>query len=108
MKIHQIRAGMDRITVSGRISYIGIRKIVKTRFGEAPVARAVLEDDTGKIALNLWRGQIDLVKEGDIVRVENAFVRTYQDQLELNVGSRGRIVLLSGNESSHNNSSRAL
>jgi len=86
---------MDRVTVSGRITYIGIKRIVKTRFGEAPVARAILEDDTGKIALNLWRGQIDLIKEGDIVRVENGFVRTYQDQLELNVGSRGRIVVVS-------------
>jgi len=86
---------MDRVTVSGRITYIGIKKIVKTRFGEAPVARAILEDDTGKIALNLWRGQIDLIKEGDVIRVENGFVRTYQDQLELNVGSRGRIIVLS-------------
>jgi len=95
LKFDQIRAGMDQITVSGRITYVGIKRIVKTRFGEAPVARAVLEDNTGKIFLNLWRGQIDLVEEGNVIRVENAFVRTYQDQLELNVGSRGRIVVLS-------------
>lgn len=86
---------MDRVTVSGRITYIGIKKIVKTRFGEAPVARAILEDDTGEIALNLWREQIDLVKERDAIRVENGFMRTYQGKLELNVGSRGRIVVVS-------------
>ena len=90
---------MDRVTVSGRVVYIGIKRIVKTRFGEAPVARAILEDDTGKIALNLWRGQIDLVEEGDVVRIENGFVRTYKDQLELNVGSRGKIVRISRNKS---------
>lgn len=90
---------MDGVTVSGRITYIGIKRIVKTRFGEAPVSRAILEDDTGEIALNLWREQIDLVKEGDTVRVESAFVRTYQDQLELNVGSRGKIVVLSRKQS---------
>ena len=90
---------MDRITVSGRITYIGIRTIVKTRFGEAPVARAILEDDTEKIALNLWRAQIDLVQEGDVVRIENGFVRTYKGQLELNVGSRGKIVRLAGSKS---------
>ena len=89
---------MDRVTVSGRLTYVGIKRIVKTRFGEAPVARAILEDDTGKIALNLWRGQIKLVKEGDVVRIENGFVRTYQDQLELNVGSRGKIVRISTNK----------
>lgn len=95
MKISEIQPGMDQVATSGSITYIGIKRIVRTRFGEAQVARATLEDDTGKIALNLWRGQLDLVKEGDIVRVENGFVRTYQDQLELNVGSRGKIVVLS-------------
>ncbi len=95
MKIGQIHSKMEGVTVSGRITYIGIKTIVETRFGEAAVARAALEDDTGKIALNLWREQIDLVKEGDLVRIENGFVRTYRDQLELNVGSRGRIVVLS-------------
>ena len=99
MKVRQIRAGMNGITVTGRISYVGIRRIVQTKFGEAPVVRAVLEDETGKISLNLWRDQIDLVSEGDMVRIENAFVRSYKEQLELNVGSRGRIVVLSGNKS---------
>lgn len=94
MKINQIRAGMDGVFVEGRISYIGIKRIVQTRYGEAPVATAVFEDDSGKISLNLWRNQIDLVKEGDVVRVENGFVRTFKDQLELNVGSRGKILVL--------------
>jgi len=86
---------MEGVNVSGRVTYIGIKTIVKTRFGEAAVARATLEDDTGKIALNLWRDQIDIVEEGDVVRIENGFVRTYKDQLELNVGSRGKIVRIS-------------
>ena len=90
---------MNGVTVTGRISYIGIRRIVETRFGKASVARAVLEDDAGKISLNLWRGQIDLVSEGDMIRIENAFVRTYKDQLELNVGSRGKITVLSRSKS---------
>lgn len=86
---------MDRISVSGRIAYIGIKMTVETRFGEAQVARAVLEDETGRINLNLWRDQIELVREGAVVRIENGFVKTYKDQLELNVGSRGKITVLS-------------
>ena len=99
MKINEILAEMDSVIVSGRITYIGIRRTVKTRYGEASVATAVLEDETGKIALNLWRDQIDLVKDGDLVQIENGFVKTYQDKLELNVGSRGKIVLISRNKS---------
>jgi len=94
LKISQIKAGMDGITVIGRIVYIGIRKRVETKFGPAYVARAILEDKTGRITLNLWREQIDMVKEGDIILIENGFVRTYKDRLELNVGSRGKIIRL--------------
>jgi replication factor A1 len=76
---------MDRITVVGRVVHIGIRRIVRTKFGEALVATAVLEDDSGRIALNLWRDHADMVKEGDVIRVENGFVRVYQELLELNL-----------------------
>jgi len=95
LKINNIRSELDSVTVSGRITSIGIKSIVRTRYGEATAARSVLEDDTGGIMLNLWRGQIDLVREGDVVRVENAFVRNCRDQLEPNVGSRGRKAVLS-------------
>lgn len=100
LKVKDLRPGMEGVTLTGRITYIGIKKFVKTKFGEAPVARAVFEDETGKVFLNLWRGQIDLVKEGDIVRIENAFIRTYKNQLELNVGSRGKIIVLSKEKTS--------
>jgi ssDNA-binding replication factor A large subunit len=95
LKISQIRAGMNGVIVTGKITDIGIKRTVETRYGPAQVATATLEDDTGRIVLNLWRGQIDLVRVGDRVKIENGFTRTYRDQLELNVGSRGRIVIVS-------------
>jgi len=95
LKINQIRAGMDGITLTGRIASISDKREVDTRYGKAYVANAVLEDDTGRISLNLWRNQIDPVKVGDLVKVENGFVRTFRQQLELNVGRRGRIAVIS-------------
>jgi len=92
MKIADIKPGMNNVTVTGRIVNIGEKKLVTTRFGDAYVAQALLEDHTGKIILNLWRGQIEMVKIGDIVTVENGFVGGFKKQLELNVGSKGRIM----------------
>jgi ssDNA-binding replication factor A large subunit len=54
-----------------------------------------VEDETGSIYLNLWRTQIDLVKEGDLVRIENAFANSFRGDLELNMGSDGKVVVLS-------------
>jgi len=92
MKIADIKPGMNNVTVTGRIVNIGEKKLVTTRFGDAYVAQALLENYTGKIILNLWRGQIEMVKVGDMVTVENGFVGGFKKQLELNVGSKGRIV----------------
>lgn len=33
--------------------------------------------------------------EGDYIRIEKGFVKSFRDQLELNVGSRGKIVIVS-------------
>lgn len=95
MKIGELRAGMDGVATTGRVAEIGEKTEVETRFGKSSLAVAVLEDETGHVRLNLWRWQIDLVKVGDIVRIENGFVRSFKDQLELNVGSRGRIFVVS-------------
>jgi replication factor A1 len=65
---------MNGITVTGRIVSISDKREVETRYGRAHVANAVLEDDTGKMVLNLWRSQIDSFKVGDIIKIENGFV----------------------------------
>ena len=95
MKIRDLRAGIDGVTVEGWVVSVGEKKLVETRYGPAYVASAILEDETGRIVLNLWRRQIDLVRPGCLVRIENGFVRSYKGRLELNVGKRGRIVVLS-------------
>jgi adenine-specific DNA glycosylase len=41
-----------------------------------------------------------LVKVGDTIRVENGFVRSFKGQLELNVGSKGKIVVVSRHDHS--------
>jgi ssDNA-binding replication factor A large subunit len=58
------------------------------------LAYAIIDDGTGQIKLNLWRKQIDLVRVGARIRVENAFAKEFRGQVELNVGSNGRIVVL--------------
>jgi ssDNA-binding replication factor A large subunit len=95
LKVKDLAAGMDGVTIRGRIVKISEKIEVETKFEKSPLAVALLEDETGSIRLNLWRGQIDLVKVGDEVIVEHGFVRSFKDQAELNVGSRGRIIVIS-------------
>ncbi len=94
VRISDIKQGMRNLTVTGRITKIGEVKAVATKFGPARVAAAILQDEAGSIRLNLWRDQVDLVKVGDSVRLENAFVRVFNQQNELNIGKDGRIIIL--------------
>jgi replication factor A1 len=86
---------MRNIELAGKVTRIGDKREVETKFGLAKVAAAVLEDDTGSVRLNLWRWQVDTVKEGDTVLMMNAFAKTFGGQIELNIGGDGKIIVVS-------------
>jgi Single-stranded DNA-binding replication protein A (RPA), large (70 kD) subunit and related ssDNA-binding proteins len=98
LKIKDIRPGMDGITITARVVSVSKPKKVPTRYGEALVAQAIIADETGSAVLNLWRGQVKLLKPGDIIRIENAFAKEFRGRVELNVGKSGRIAVLKRGE----------
>ena len=91
VKIEEIKDGMDGIDVTGSITSMSEVRTVETRFGPASFAWAWLEDDTGKIKLNLWRSQSSNLGVGVRVKIEHGFTKFG----ELNVGSKGRIIVSS-------------
>jgi len=91
MKIKDIQANMRNIDIICKVVEKGETREVQTRYGPAKVCAAVLEDETGSIRINLWRGQVDKVRVGDTIHIQNAFVKVFNEQLELNVGGDGRI-----------------
>lgn len=92
VKICDIESGMRNIEVTGRITKIGERRTVQTKFGPADVATATLKDETGSIDLSLWRQQIDMVKEGDDVKITNAYSKVFGGKPQLNIGKDGEII----------------
>jgi len=94
VKVADIKEGSRNLTVVGKITEIGEARTVTTRFGPARVATGILEDETGSVRLNLWREQIDKIRVGDTVKLENAFARVFNNQNELNIGKDGRITIL--------------
>lgn len=91
VKIKDIQPFMRNIDLLCSVIDKGEPKEVKTRFGLAKVCSAILEDETGSIRINLWREQADIVRVRDTILIKNAFVRVFNEQLELNVGSDGTI-----------------
>lgn len=90
-KIAEIRAGMRNMEIIGRLVEVGEPTQISTRYGLALLAKAKLRDHTGEIVLNLWRQQVDVAKEGDVVVLQNAFAREFSGVIELNIGADGKI-----------------
>lgn len=91
LTIGEIVEGMDEISAVGEVAAVGERKLVKTRFGEAYVATAVLRDGTGRVLLDLWRNQIETVKVGDRIEMRNGVSRKYGNEIHVFVPSTGAI-----------------
>jgi len=85
---------MEGLNLTVRVVRVDEPRIVTTRFGGAKIAIAVIEDDSGKLNLKLWRNQVDMVKPGDLIRIENGFAVEFGGVTEINVGSRGRITII--------------
>lgn len=69
-KISDLRSRMTSVTIEAKV----VEKSKIQVYQGKKNAKAVLEDESGRITLNLWRDQVDQIKEGDTVRVIQAFI----------------------------------
>ena len=73
LKIKDLKPGTRGVDVTGKV----VEKSNPEIRGDKMYASATLEDETGRIALNLWRNQVDQTNVGDTIKVPNAFTRVW-------------------------------
>jgi replication factor A1 len=91
MKISELKSGLSGVSVEGKITEKSMARRVNTRYGQRSVADTTLEDETGNIGLSLWEDQIDMVNEGDEVKVTGAYVTEFRNVLQLNIPRSGKL-----------------
>lgn len=95
--IADIKADVDNINISGRVLDVAeIRTFEKKDGSAGRVGNILLGDPTGKIRLTLWDEKTDFLDEIDFdetIEVLHAYSRenAFNQQIELNLGSRGII-----------------
>ncbi|MCX8153912.1 MAG: OB-fold nucleic acid binding domain-containing protein [Candidatus Bathyarchaeota archaeon] len=96
MKISELKDGMKRVNVEAKVVEKGPPRQVMSRYKDETymVADAVIADDSGHIKLTLWNEQIDQVNVNDIIRIENGYVTSFKNNLQLNVGKFGTLTVL--------------
>lgn len=91
MKISDLRPGTGSVDLEAEVVSISEPRVINKYGRELRVADVTIRDETGTIVLALWNENIDKVSEGAKVRVENGYVNTWQDKVQLTLGRFGKI-----------------
>ena len=76
----------SRFNVTARVIEKSPARMVSSKWGTASMlSTATIADGTGTIKLPLWKDRINLVSVGDSLRIENARLRRFRDELQIKV-----------------------
>jgi len=88
--VSDLRAGMKKVNVKAEVLEIPKPVQVHTQFGNTVmVVNALVQDETGKIKLCLWEGQINSVTVGENIEIRNAHVCVFRGERQLRLGKKG-------------------
>jgi replication factor A1 len=95
MKINELRDGMKRINVTAKVTEKSDTREVTSRFKDQTlkVATAMIADETGTIKLTLWNEQISQVNVNDTVKIQNGYITSFRDEIQLNIGRYGTLTV---------------
>ena len=94
MNIAELNSNSRKVNITATVSDKEEPRDVNTRFGKNRVANATLEDDSGNIKLVLWGDEVDAIKIGDKVKIENGYIKEWNGEIQLSVGKYGKLSVL--------------
>ena len=68
-----------------------IREVEQRLGGTTRVRNVLLNDGTGEIVLVLWGKDVELVTEGEKVRVVDGWVKDYRGRPQISLGRSGKL-----------------
>lgn len=93
--ISSLRFGLNGVSFKAHvIKKSEIRAVTSKDGTPLLVCDVTLSDGTGKIPLAVWNSQISTISEGDLVQVQNAWVRSYRGEIQLSLKKTGVLTVL--------------
>ncbi len=94
MKIIDLNSNSRKVDLEAVVTEVEEPREITTRYGKTKLANAVIEDDSGSITLVLWGDDTEKLKEGDRIKIENGFVREWNNNLQISIGKYGKLTVL--------------
>ena len=94
IKMNKLLPGMRNVEVVGKAMAIYEVREFSTERGSGKVGSFMMADETGMTRITCWHGQADKmsqIKEGDVVKVSNAYVRDNNGRSEVHLNDKSEI-----------------
>ncbi len=89
--ISDLRPGRIATIVATVVKLEPVREVEQRTGGKKKVRNGVVKDGTGEISLVLWGEEVDLIAEGDKVRLVDGWVKEYKGRPQISLGRNGRV-----------------
>lgn len=96
MKIKDLQVNQGNVDVAGEITEKEEPRTFE-KFGKAGrVCNAKVKDDTGSVILTLWNDDIDKLKVGDKIQLQNGWCSEFKGAKQVSAGKFGKIEAVAG------------
>ena len=98
MKIKDLKPGLSDVELEARVISVSQPKIIESKEDGTQKMKieALIGDDTGTVKLVIWNANPDL-KQGDAIRIRDAWTAVYKDKIEVQVGRWSKIEKIDNN-----------
>lgn len=94
MNINELKPGTGSVSIEAEVVSMDSEREINKYGRKLRVANATIKDDSGSITLVLWNDQIDSVKAGAKIKIENGYVNEWQGAAQLTLGKFGKLTVL--------------
>ncbi len=95
MNISELKPGTGNVEIQAEIVNLEPPREINKMGRTLRVANATLKDESGTVTLVLWNDDIDKVQVGNVVKIVNGYVNTWQDKTQLTLGKFGKMEVVS-------------
>lgn len=88
-KIGDLEGTEISVTIVARVVFVENKEITVKGIART-ITSGILGDDTGTAPFTIWRDDADLEK-GSVYTFKGAYTKKYRDQVQINLGTRGKI-----------------
>jgi replication factor A1 len=94
MNVSELKVGTGSVNIEVEVVSKEPEREINKYGRKLRVANLTVKDDSGTIVFTLWNEDIDKVKEGDKLKIENAYVGEWQGTAQLTLGKFGKFTVL--------------